>query len=210
MTARVTFRVAAGHAPPNRAPRARAAFMVRFARTRAKFKGGDLNLTARLAAKALRRKVVGSGVLYLAIPRKGWRVLDHQTIQVGSDHPAELVTVKHVATGEVVVLVVANCMSVSTGNKHAASIMRNVIDLGADVILASECADFTAFILDRKGLYQWEQPGKLGSPESGALIAVRYARAAMTSTERRVGSRDTREGGGIRERSIVRGRVTLI
>jgi hypothetical protein len=87
------FRAAVGHAPPNRAPKARAEFMRRFARVRAKFKGGDLNLPRRLAARALGRRVVGDGVLWLAMPRRGWRLEVARAINVGGDHKAVLATV---------------------------------------------------------------------------------------------------------------------
>lgn len=210
MTAAVTFRCASGHAPPNRAPRARAAYMLRFVSTRAKFKGGDLNLSNGAVARLLRRRVVGSGVLGLSIPRRGWRVLGHQSLNVDSDHDAELVTMKHIATGEVVVFVVANMEGYSASAEHSRQVMRNVIALGADVILGSECIRFRADTVRGSGGYQWDQPGEVGSAESGVLIGVRSARAAMTDSRRTVGSKATREGDGIDERSIVRDRVTLI
>jgi hypothetical protein len=90
----LSFRVAAGHAPPSRAPQARGEFMRNFARTRARFKGGDLNLPRRLAARALGRRVTGSGVLWLTMPRAGWRLVLTRAVDVGGDHRAVLVTVK--------------------------------------------------------------------------------------------------------------------
>lgn len=210
MTAAVTFRVAAAHPPPPRAPISRGLYIARLALIRAKFKGGDLNLDRLAARKALRRRVRGSGVLWLTVPRKGWRVLDHQSLDVGSDHPAELVTVKHVATGQVVVFLVANMAGYSSSEATSRAIMRNVIALEADVILGSECIRFRADTIRGHGDYQFDQPGRLGSAESGVLIGVRNERAAMTESHRRVGSKATREGDGIDERSIVRDRVTLI
>lgn len=93
-TGGLSFRVAAGHAPPARAPKARAEFMRNFARTRARFKGGDLNLPQRLAARALGRRVVGSGVLWLAMPRHGWRLNVARAVELGGDHRGVLVTVR--------------------------------------------------------------------------------------------------------------------
>ena len=89
-------------------------------------------------------------------------------------------------------------------------IMRAGIDLEPDVILGSECLDFRAVVIDRKGAYQWDQASPLNSAQSGVLVGVRNKRAAMTESHRRVGSKATREGDGIDERSIVRDRITLI
>lgn len=90
----LSFRVAAGHAPPSRAPKARAEFMRNFARTRARFKGGDLNLPQRVASRLLRRRVVGDGVVWLTLPRDGWRLVLGRAVNVGGDHKAVLVTVR--------------------------------------------------------------------------------------------------------------------
>lgn len=203
------FRVASFHAAPNRAPRARAAGMARFAKVRAKFKGGDLNLTARLAAVALGRKVVGVGVLCLTVPRAGWRVLEVESHDVQSDHEAMLVRLRNRRTKTEISVLVINCMSVSTGPAHAAKIMHLGIALGADIIIASECRDFWAAEVDRQNLYWWHQPGPAGSSESGALIGCLRSTANMSERIRLVGSTRTEEGDGIDERSIVRALITL-
>lgn len=188
---------------------ARAKFMAVFSGVRAKFKGGDVNLPAPLAALAFHRRVVGSGVLYLTVPRAGWRVHSHESVDVGSDHDAEFVKMRHKRSGRLVSFLVINCMSVSTGKLHAAQIMRVGLELGATVIMASECRDFTAAKVDRSGMYMWEQPGEPGSSESGALVGVRRAEALLLHPHRVVGSKSTSEGDGIDERSIVTGRVVL-
>lgn len=206
----ISFRGASGHAPPPRSPIARAAFLLVFLAIRAKFKAGDLNLEGPAAALALARKVIGGGVLWLTVPRRGWKTLSREHIDVGSDHPAEFVRMKHIPTGRVVTFLVINCMSVSTGKLHAAQIMRVGIELGADVIFASECRDFWAAHVDKGHLYHWNQPGKLGSPESGALIGSLRSTTKMSESRHFVGSRSTREGGGIDTRSIARSRITML
>lgn len=90
----LNFRVAAGHAPPSRAPKARAEFMRRFGRTRARFKGGDLNLAARIVQRMLGRRVVGTGVICLVLPRRHWKLVVARAVRTGGDHRALLVTVK--------------------------------------------------------------------------------------------------------------------
>lgn len=203
------FRVASFHGAPPRALIARAVGLARLARVRAKFKGGDFNVVARMAVSILGRLVAGGGVLWLTVPRRGWRVIDHESIDVGSDHPAELITMRHRRSGRVVTFLVVNCMSVSTGKLQAEQIMRVAIELGADVIIASECRKFRAWHVDVGRLYAWNQPGEPGSSESGALIGALRSTCVMTERRRVVGSRATREGGGIDERSITRSRITM-
>lgn len=84
---------AVGHAPPARAPIARARYLANFARTKAFGKAGDLNIWHRWAARLLGNKRVHSvGVLHLALPR--WIPQTKAArIDVGSDHPAFDVTI---------------------------------------------------------------------------------------------------------------------
>lgn len=55
--------------------------------------------------------------------------------------------------------------------------------------------------------YQWFQPGNLGSASSGCALGVRKVFGVLSETDRVVGSPATSEGGGIRERSILVGRI---
>lgn len=79
-------RFASGHAAPGRAPKDRAAFLDVFKGLRARVRGGDLNVAARVAATVFRQRVFTIGVLHLVvarwIPAKGPEPVDH-----GSDHP---------------------------------------------------------------------------------------------------------------------------
>lgn len=144
----LSFRAVAGHAPPERSPNARAAFMRVFARIRAKFKGGDLNLAGRVVHRLLGRRVIGDGVLWLVLPRLGWQVVSRRIIDVDGDHSAVLATVRHRRTGITVRILVINAMSVSTGPRHAARIFANGLDLEPDIVIATECADFRAVDVD--------------------------------------------------------------
>lgn len=105
-------------------------------------------------------------------------------------------------------VVAGNCMSVSTGAEHAAAIFRAYLDCGADVLLLTECADFDAATVaadHAPGVWGAHQPGAVGSPASGALVAWRRIRAAPVNLDLRLGSHRTPEGGdgGIRDRFIV-------
>lgn len=142
------FGVAAGHAPPSRAPKARATFMRALRRVQAAFKGGDMNLAQRMAERLLGRQVVGSGVLWLSLPRQGWKIISVRPVNVHGDHRAVLARIKHKDTGEIVTFLVINCMSVSTGPTHAANILGNGLAFEPDVIMASECSDFRARVVD--------------------------------------------------------------
>lgn len=88
----------AGHAPPERAPRARRAFMRRFARVLGT-KGGDMNLLARAISRLLGRAVHTIGVLSLAaaawIPTSKPRKIPKTTLgdpQHHADHHGLAVT----------------------------------------------------------------------------------------------------------------------
>lgn len=84
----------AGHAPPPRAPRARAAFMARFARVWG-VSGGDLNLPARAVARVTGRRVRGFGVLHVVtpwwVPVGGVRRIPKAQL-AGADHDGVLAT----------------------------------------------------------------------------------------------------------------------
>lgn len=144
----LSFPVAAGHAPPPRAPKARSAFMRKLAGVSAWFKGGDLNVSGPIAARLTGRRVVGDGVLWLTVPRLGWEVLSTQAVDVGGDHKAVLVRMRHRKTGVVVRILVINAMSVSASKDKAADILAAGLDLKPHVVLASECADFRAVNVD--------------------------------------------------------------
>lgn len=146
----LSFKALSGHAPPPRARVQQSAYMGRFARAVAAFKGGDLNLLQRAAARATGRRVVGQGVLWLALPRTGWSLVGLRIANVTSDHKALLVRMKHKRTGRQVLFLVINCMSVSTGDEHAAAILARGLRLNPDVVMASECSDFRARLVDAK------------------------------------------------------------
>lgn len=146
----LAFSAAVGHAPPPRAPKARTKFMERFAKMRANYKGGDLNLGQRLAARATGRSVVGQGVLWLAVPRKNWTVVSVRSINVGGDHKAILVRMRHKKTGVIVRFLVINAMSVSASAKKSSGIFANGLALNPDVVMATECADFRAATVDAR------------------------------------------------------------
>lgn len=147
---RLAFSAAAGHAPPPRAPKARASFMKKFAAIASNFKGGDFNLPKRLAQRATGRTVVGQGVLWLALPLVNWKVVSWRAVDVGGDHRAILVNVRHRKTGVVVKFLVINAMSVSTGQKKAAQIFANGLAFNPDVVLGVECSDFRARTVDAR------------------------------------------------------------
>lgn len=84
-------RVLVGHAHPARAPKARRAYLRRFARMDAAIKGGDLNIGHRWAARLMGKRVHSAGVLHLAVPR--WiPQTKPKRIDIGSDHPALVIT----------------------------------------------------------------------------------------------------------------------
>lgn len=86
-----TRRVAVGHAPPARAPYARAAFMARLAATRAGIKGGDLNLRSRAVGRLLGGVVRSVGVLHIIVAP--WQASSKpRPVNVGGDHAAVAVT----------------------------------------------------------------------------------------------------------------------
>lgn len=146
---RMRFGVAAGHAPPARAPKARRRYLRVFSRARAAFKGGDLNVAKRIAARITGRRVIGGGVLWLVLPRKNWKVVNWRLVNVNGDHKAVLVEVKNKRTGLIIRIIVVNCMSVSTGPDRAARILVNAMKKNPDILLASECSDFRAIQVDR-------------------------------------------------------------
>lgn len=206
-TAAVSFRATSFHAAPDRSRLARSIGLAQLALWPARFKGGDLNVTPGAAARALRRRVIGTGVLCLAMPRRGWKAVGWEAVDVGGDHDALLATVRHIATGTVLTVLVINCMSVSTGQLHAKSIMRAGLALDPDLIIASECRDFTGATLWGADGYAWHQPGTLDSPESGSLVACRNDTLKMTERRLKLGSAAT-PVGKIGARSMVRARFT--
>ncbi|MBA2952100.1 hypothetical protein GON03_18975 [Nocardioides sp. MAH-18] len=145
---RLSFPVAAGHAPPPRAPKARSAFMTKLAKVPARFKGGDMNVSGPLAARLTGRRVVGDGVLWMTVPRLGWEVLSTVAVDVGGDHKAVLARMRHKKTGVVVRILVINAMSVSAGAAKSSEILAAGLALKPHVVLASECADFRAVDVD--------------------------------------------------------------
>lgn len=75
------------HAPPPRAPRARRRFLDVVRTLTARVVSGDMNLTARLAARAIGRRVVGHGVICAAVRR--WIPTSAvATVDLGGDHLA--------------------------------------------------------------------------------------------------------------------------
>lgn len=206
------FTVAATHLAPNRAPKARDAGVKALRSTPATFKGGDLNLHERDAARAVGRPVVGSGVVWLAVPREGWRVVRHTSHDVNSDHPAEFVSMQHVDSLRMVKFLVINCMGVSTGPIRSADILRRGLALNPDVVLASECRDIWAADVERKDRFAFHQPGIKGSSASGVLLGANLDSVRLDRTSEKVASEQTKEGGGpgIDRRLIVRGRYTLL
>lgn len=146
----LAFSAAGGHAPPPRAAKARAKFMEVFAQIKAKFKGGDFNLGKRLAERALGRRVLGRGVVWLALPRAGWKVVSWRTVDVGGDHRAVLANMRHRKTGVVVRFLVINAMSVSASKAKASRIFANGLALNPDVVIGTECSDFRAALVDQR------------------------------------------------------------
>lgn len=144
----LAFPAVVGHAPPPRAPKARARFMRAFNKVRGRFKGGDLNLGGRAVARLTGRKVVGAGVLWLVLPRGGWKVVSWRAVDVDGDHKAILVNVRHNRTGVVMRVLVINAMSVSAPRSRAEDIFANGLDLHPDLVLATECSDFRARRVD--------------------------------------------------------------
>lgn len=80
-----------GHAPPARAPRARARYLAAFVKARGSLKIGDLNIEERWAARILGRRIRSAGVLHIGVP---WWIpcTKAARVNVGSDHPALDVT----------------------------------------------------------------------------------------------------------------------
>lgn len=82
---------AVGHAPPDRAPRARARFMAVFRALGRQVSGADFNLRARAIARLTGRKVRAVGVLAITVP--WWIPASNATgIDVDGDHLAVEVT----------------------------------------------------------------------------------------------------------------------
>lgn len=110
-------------------------------------------------------------------------------------------------------VVAGNCMSVSTGPVHARNIFRAYLDIEeAVVLMLSECADFDGQrVADEHapGVWKVHQPGTLGSPESGALVARRRDRTRSHGVRVTLGSAQTSEGDGIRDRFIVTTHLTI-
>lgn len=103
-----------------------------------------------------------------------------------------------------------NLMSVSTTPKHAASILRAYLDLGVDVLLLTECADVDVQrVADQHAPDEWRvcQYGATGSAPSALAIVVRKSAAILVGDWIRVATEATSEGGGIRDRHIVGGRL---
>lgn len=145
----IRFSVAGGHAPPPRASKARAEFMRVFSEIAARFKGGDLNLGKRIAQRVTGRTVVGHGVLWLVIPRTGWKVVSSKAVDVRGDHKAVLVIMEHKKTKKRVRFLVINAMSVSAKPARARAIFAEGLALNPDVVIGVECADFRAISVDR-------------------------------------------------------------
>lgn len=145
----LSFGALGGHAPPPRAPKARAKYLKVFAAMAAKFKGGDLNLPVTDVKRLLRRGVTGSGVLSLVVPPAAtWKTISTRAVDVGGDHKAVLVVMEHRRTKIRVRFLVINAMSVSTGAAKAEQIFRNGLALKPDVVMGSECGDFRAVEVD--------------------------------------------------------------
>lgn len=144
------FSVVAGHAPPPRASKARAAYMKAFNAIRGMFKGGDLNLARRAVMRITGRAVVGHGALWLVLPRTGWRVFSVRLVDVGGDHKAVLARVQHKATGRIVRFLVINAMSVSASKSKSSEIFAKGLTLRPHVVMGSECSDFSAAIIDNE------------------------------------------------------------
>lgn len=206
----LTLRGLSVHLAPPRAPIAWARGLAELALWPARLKGGDMNAVAKVISKALRRKVVGGGVLWLTVPRQHYHVVKVEMVDVGGDHDAVLATLVHRPTSTVFTVLVINCMSVSTGKLHARSIMRAGMALKPTIIMASECRDFEAITLPGSAQYAWHQPGAYGSSESGTLVAGRRSEVKVSERRVRVASRSTSEGDGIDTRSMARARFTWL
>lgn len=109
-------------------------------------------------------------------------------------------------------VMVVNCMSVSTGSGHARSILLKAAwTPGVDVLIGSECADFRAALVLGQG-WNVYQPGTLGSPESGCVIAIHENRGTITDTADILASpaQPARPGRlGIRARSVLIGKLRI-
>jgi len=88
-------RVTAVHAPPARAPIARAAYIAR-ARTRRGLIGGDWNRRPRWMRRTSTRTYRGIGVLGALVPRR-WAALPATPVDIASDHLAVDVVVRRSA-----------------------------------------------------------------------------------------------------------------
>lgn len=84
-------KIKVGHAPPERAPRARLEYLRDFAKAGAPIGGGDLNIGHRWAARLTGKRVRSAGVLHLALP---WWIPATKAarVDIGSDHHALDVT----------------------------------------------------------------------------------------------------------------------
>lgn len=80
------LRLWAVHAPPGRAPRARALFLSRV-RPRRHLVGGDMNRSLRWVQRLTGRKVRGAEVMCLVLPPL-WRATAARPVNVGTSHPA--------------------------------------------------------------------------------------------------------------------------
>lgn len=107
-------------------------------------------------------------------------------------------------------IVPGNLMSVSTGPKHVRRILLAYLELDADFYLLTECAKIDIWrVLRQTGLdatYDVVQEGELDSARSAVAIIYRRDRLALVGYKYIVGSEATSEGGGIRERPIIKGR----
>lgn len=203
----ITFRAIGFHAAPGRSVIARAVGLARLARYVGAFKGGDFNVTAIEAARILRRRVIGTGVICLAVPLRGWRVVKWEAVDVGGDHDALLATVRHKRTGKIYTVLVINCMSYSAGKLQARSVMRAGMALDPDVIIGTECVDFSVSTLPGSKRYDWHQAGAVGSSESGAVLGCLHTTFVMSERRSRTGSEAT-SVGWIDKRTMVRARFT--
>lgn len=205
----VTLRAAAAHLAPPRAPRARAAGGARLARLRAKLKAGDLNLAQRFAAQLLGRRVVGAGVLWMTVPRAGWRVVSVSEHDVESDHTAVLITLRHRRSGRLLTVLVINCQGVTDPEPAARRSLALGLELLPDLVLGTEARPFRAADARGAEAYAWHQPGEKGSSESGTFVGGRLDTVELTELDVVMLSKATSEGGGIDTRSAARARVTL-
>lgn len=82
--------VLVAHAPPGRAPKARAKYLRRLVPGPNEIVLADLNIAHRAVLRLLGRRVHSAGVLHVVVPR--WIPSTSTTVEVGSDHLALDVT----------------------------------------------------------------------------------------------------------------------